>query len=243
RINKKKVLPASWCTPVGPGGARGRARREAAAGRRRPWPVVAWRDGLPAHAFGQALGKFFGDFNPQSEEEEEAVDDDPEHPLRHFLLDAFEAAADAAGRQEKIELRDTCFPKEVTDEFVKELSEAIGLILERRKRTMQQGLKGLADATEKLLKEAPTPCIWSAGAKTIWLAAKKLRALTRRTVVDYGTYIKYEALKSLRVADVPIHTELNAFLVAWKLHGQQEAGRQFGKLMQKLSTVAGHDEL
>jgi len=208
--------------------------------------IVSWRDGLPAHRFGQALGKFLSDFRPRAEEEEEAADKgaaDPEHPLRGFLLDAFGAAAEAAGRKEQIDLRETCFPKEVTDAFVKELADAIGLMLERRKRTMQQGLKGLADATERLLKEAPTPCIWSAGAKTIWLAAKKLRALTRRTVVDYGTYIKYEALKSLRVADVPIHKELNAFLVAWKLRGQDEAGRQFGKLMQRLSTVVGHDEL
>jgi hypothetical protein len=209
--------------------------------------IVSWRDGRPSREFGDALAKFFGDFNPETEEEEAA---EPEgapgaapHPIWTFLRDSFASAAESSGRQEELDLASDCFPREATDVFVQELTAAIDHMLEKRKRTMQLGLKGLADATEKLLASAPTRCIWSAGAKLIWLAAKKLRSLTRKTVVDYGTYIKYEAMKSLRVADVPVHSELNLFLVAWKLRSQEEAGKPFGKLMHKLSTIEGHDEL
>merc|ERR550525_817589 len=122
-----------------------------------------------------------------------------------MLRDAFLAAAATSGRIEQLDLAHSCFPKNATDAFVEELSRAIDHMLEKRKRTMQLGLKGLADATERLLSTAPTQCIWGAGAKVVWLAAKKLRKLTRKTVVDYGTYIKYEATKSLKVGDVHIH--------------------------------------
>lgn len=107
---------------------------------------------------------------------------------------------------------------------------------------MQQGLKEMADATDKLLSAARPECVRSAGAQAIKRGAAKTRTLTRRTVVDYGTHIKYESMKSLSVGGVNVHAELNQFLAAWKLRSQQEAGTPFGQLMMRLSTISGHDE-
>merc|ERR1712151_1137278 len=116
-------------------------------------------------------------------------------------------------------------------------------MLQKRMRKMQQGLKEFADATDKLISSQPVECVASSGANIIRSAAKKLRKLTRRTVVDYGTHIKYEAMKSLRVGEVDVHAELNAYLAAWKLRSIAEAGTPFGELMLKFSKISGHDEL
>merc|ERR1712023_214378 len=100
------------------------------------------------------------------------------------------------------------------------------------------GLKELADATDRLprsAREQKTECTASAGAQNMWKGARKVQRLTRRTVVDYGTHIKYEAMKSLYVGGIGIHAELNAFIGAWSLGNQRESGKPFGLLMLKCS--------
>merc|ERR1719506_1580557 len=106
---------------------------------------------------------------------------------------------------------------------------------------MQQGLRELADTADKLMRSANEQnkqCTSNPGVQTIGRSARKLQRLTRRTVVDYGTHIKYEAMKSLYVGGIGIHAELNAFIGAWSLGNQRESGKPFGLLMLKCSEIA-----
>merc|ERR1711896_108164 len=102
---------------------------------------------------------------------------------------------------------------------------------------MQVGLRELADAVDLLLRSTTQGCSSSPGATAIWNGAKKLQKLTRKTVVDYGTHIKYEAMKSLIVGGADIHRELNDFIASWKLRSPREAGTPYGNLMRKLATI------
>lgn len=123
-------------------------------------------------------------------------------------------------------------------------------MLQKRKRSMQTGLKDLADVVDYVFGEmsavnpwCKTHMKWSHGAEGMQNGAKKLRSLTRKTVVDYGTHIKYEAMKGLVVGGVDVHRELNDFISAWKLRSPREAGSPMGELMRKFATIQGHDEL
>jgi len=203
--------------------------------------IGAWINKKSAEEFGEALADFFEDFREVNEADDNAASPRADDPLFSFLRDAILAAQ--AGRNEPLDLPATCFTLAATAPFVEELNAAVDQMLKKRKLTMQQGLRGLAQAIDKLLAGQPVECVWSSGAKIIWLAAKKLRAVTRRTVVDYGTHIQYEAMKSLRVGNIMIHTELNNFLAVWKLRSQQEAGTPFGEFMLKLSKLEVKDEL
>merc|ERR1711988_541140 len=113
-------------------------------------------------------------------------------------------------------------------------------MLQKRKRKMQAGLKGMADAMDKLLSSLKGECFSNPGVQNMATASRKLKRLTRATVVDYGTHIKYEAMKSLEVGNVKVHAELNTFLSAWKLNGPKAAGSPLGKLFRKLSLIEGH---
>jgi len=205
--------------------------------------IGAWINEYTAREFGEGLADFFDDFKEQEEVDDKspAAAAPPEDGMFRMLKDAIVAAM--AGRNEKLDLASHCYPTETTATFVLEVNAAIDHMLQKRKRTMQQGLKELAGATDKLLGAQKTECIWSSGAKVIWQGAKKLRKVTSRMVVDYGTHIKYEAMKSLTVGGVAIHTELNNFLAGWRLRSQEESGEAFGELMQRLSTITGYDEL
>mmetsp|Transcript_8068 Transcript_8068/g.18037 ORF Transcript_8068/g.18037 Transcript_8068/m.18037 type:complete len:635 (-) Transcript_8068:68-1972(-) len=200
--------------------------------------------------FGKYLAQFLQDFKEEDETEEEFDFPPPTHvegagadTKRTPMQKMISGAIAAAGGIDDIKLEAACFSDAATGVFVKNLNAAIDHMLQKRRKTMQQGLKEMATAVDQLLGSEHPLCIESDGAKKLWRGAKKLRTATRRTVVDYGTHIKYEALKSLSVGDVPIHKELNGFLTAWKLRGQEEAGRPFGELMAALSTVSGYDEL
>jgi len=203
--------------------------------------IGAWINKKSAEELGEALADFFEDFKEIKEDDDNTALPKEVDPFFSFFRDAILAAQ--AGRNEPLDLPTTCFTPKATTPFGVELQAAVDEMLKKRKLTMQHGLRDLAQATDKLLAEQPVECVWSSGAKTIWLAAKKLRTLTRRTVVDYGTHIQYEAMKSLQVGNVLIHAELNSFLATWKLRSQQEAGTPFGELMLKLSALEVNDEL
>lgn len=121
-------------------------------------------------------------------------------------------------------------------------------MLQKEKETMQLGLDELADATDEIFRQmADKGCGTSEDAHgevyMIQEGARKLRALTRRTVVEYDTHIQYEAMKGLVVGNVDIHAELNAFIATWKLRSPRQAGSPYGELMRKLLYIKGHDEL
>merc|ERR1719330_1110005 len=103
------------------------------------------------------------------------------------------------GYGETLKLGAQCFREDMVASFDEGVSAAIEHMLEKRKKRMQQGLKELADATDRLWSLQPTECVQSSGAKTIWAGAKKLKTITRKMIVDYGTHIKYEAMKSLSI--------------------------------------------
>jgi len=198
-----------------------------------------WINHHAPQELGDALADFFEDFK-EEDEPEERTSPEPSNPVLTMLRDAIRAAQ---ASEEPLDLPASCFGAAATDVFAAEAEEAIDLMLKKRKRTMQQGLKELADATDKLMAGEQAQCVSSSGAKVIWKTARKLRRLTRRTVVDYGTHIQYEAMKSLAVGGVAIHGELNGFLAAWKLRSRAEAGVPFGHLMKRLSALEGADEL
>jgi len=143
-------------------------------------------------------------------------------------------------------LAEACFSDQVAVAFSAGMELALESMLQKRKRSMQTGLKQLADVTEdtfNIMTRTNQACVLNHDVAVLREGAEKLRALTLKTVVDYGTHIKYEAMKSLIVGDVDIHRELNDFIGAWKLRNPREAGLPFGLLMRKLSFMRGHDEL
>lgn len=203
--------------------------------------IGAWLHRKGPEALGEALADFFDDFRAQ--EEPDAGDADAAHakgddpPIRRMLREALAAAGGAE------ELEASCFQVLALQAFVESANEAIDEMLKKRMRAMQQGLRAFADAVERLFLAQHAACVSSAGAKVMRLGANKLRGVTRRLVVDYGTHIRYEAMKSLEVGGVACHVELNSFLAAWKLRSPEESGEAFGKLMAKMSTIPGYDEL
>jgi len=207
--------------------------------------IIAWIQKKGAAELGGGLVDFFGDFGEYEEQEDKPPEDANqaagESEMLSFLRDALAAAADGVDRAKL--LAGDCLTEALAVAFADGVERALEHMLQKRKRTMQLGLKELADTSVQLLGKLSYPCAADAGSRVVLQAAKKLSRLTRRTVVDYGTHIKYEAMKSLEVGKVPIHTELNSFIVAWKLRSRREAGTPFGQLMRKCSTIEGHDEL
>lgn len=199
-----------------------------------------WIHDRPGHELGNSLADFFEDFK-EEQEPEDTTTPQAASPMFSMVRDALVAAQ--AGKVEQFDLDASCFPPSATEPFVEELESAVASMLHKRKRTMQVGLKEIADATDKLMAGQEAKCVNSPGAQLIWKAARKLKKLTRRTVVDYGAHIQYEAMKSLTVGGVAVHAEVNSFIAAWKLRSRPESGTPFGELMLRLSDVRGSDEL
>lgn len=201
--------------------------------------IGAWTSKSSAVQFGDGLADFFEDFKEQDEVADAASEAPPEGGLPRMFRDAI-AAAD---RGQPWDMDKTCFGAESMAIWADEMNAAIANMLHKRKKTMQQGLKELADATDKLIKSQGVLCRAGKGVNAIWSGARKLRRVTRSTVVDYGSHIKYEAMKSLTVGGVAVHSQLNNFLAGWKLRSPDESGSAFGELMLALSSVTGYDEL
>merc|ERR1712190_239461 len=111
--------------------------------------------------------------------------------------------------------------------------------------SMQDGLKELAITTHDAIvsmDKLHLGCVGTDAGK-ILEGAQKLRKLAEKTKVDYSTHIQYEALKSLIVGSVDVHSEINDFIRTWKLQSRGDAGEPFGKLMRKFVSIKGHDEL
>jgi len=207
--------------------------------------VGRWLSNETGELLGRAMADFFEDFEEDKEDKEAKEDadskrddgSDERRPVLKMVQDAFAAAGG--------ELDTACLETdpENLDAFEAGVNTAIDHMLKKRKKTMQTGLRELADTTDALVRTLPGSCSGTAGAVAIHRAAKKVRNLTRRAVVDYGTHIQYEAMKSLKVGNVPVHSELNSFITSWKLHSIDEAGRPFGNLFAKLATIEGNDEL
>lgn len=205
--------------------------------------ISGWLKDEPAEKLGTYIAEFLGDFQDDEADQESLANVEVKESLAPAMLrDAVAAAASVAPFE--VNIPGDCFSDGVEiAAFIHELEEAIDHILLKRKRSMQLGLRGIADATIKLWRAMPSQCVSNLGSRIIEKGAKKLQALTRRMVVDYGTHIQYEAMKSLTVGKVAIHRELNAFLSAYKLRSRAESGQPFGELMRRLSTIEGHDEL
>lgn len=206
--------------------------------------IMAWINNQGPRRVGEGLADFFDDFqeakedegDEESEENVEENGEDERTPVMKMVFDAFEAAGGGLGSDCIAESQDL-------ENFEIGVNTAIEHMLKKQTKTMQTGLQELASTTDAFVNALPRHCAGAAGATAIHRAARKVRNLTRRTVVDYGTHIKYEAMKSLQVGNVAVHNELNSFIRAWKLQSVDEAGRPFGELFAKLSTIEGNDEL
>ena len=208
--------------------------------------IASWIKDKAPEEVGRGLAEFFEDFR-ELEEEAEAVAS-VGHELHAALADAVAAAGGCGQGGMPLE----CFEEPQLESFRHSMERGIEEMLKKRRKTMQQGLKEVSDAVHKVFESSH--CQQCAGASVILRGARKVKALTRKMVVDYGTYIKplgllgcrealrYEALKSLEVGGVPVHAELNGFLTAWKLRSAREAGTPLGVLFQRFSTISGHDE-
>ena len=197
--------------------------------------ITAWIKDKSPEDVGVALAEFFEDFREEEEEDTGSSQFKGQNTdLSEMLVDAVSAAGGCP------DSTSNCFVDSALDVFASEVDHAIEHMLKKRRKTMQQGLKELSDAVDKVF--ASSSCQSCMGSTVIQKGARKVKHLTRKMVVDYGTYIKYEALKSLEVGGVAVHGELNAFLTAWKLRGVKEAGKPLGILFQRFSTITGHDE-
>lgn len=216
--------------------------------------IRAWINSEGSQQVGEGLADFFEDFEEAKEDQEGKADDKEQKEVgdeesreeddegtqssvRKMVLDAFEAAGG--------ELMPDCLETDDQnlEDFEVGINVAIEHMLKKQQTTMQTGLRELADTTDTLVNKLPHHCVGAAGAAAIHRAARKVRNLTRRTVVDYGNHIEYEAMKSLKVGNVAVHAELNSFITSWKLRSVDEAGRPFGNLFAKLATIDGNDEL
>ena len=197
--------------------------------------ITAWIKDKSPEDVGVALAEFFEDFREEEEEDTGSSQTNGQTTdLSQMLVDAVSAAGGCPDSSSN------CFVDSALDVFASEVDHAIEHMLKKRRKTMQQGLKELSDAVDKVFTSSS--CQSCMGFTVIQKGARKVKQLTRKMVVDYGTYIKYEALKSLEVGGVAVHGELNAFLSAWKLRGVKEAGKPLGILFQRFSTITGHDE-
>ena len=197
--------------------------------------ITAWIKDKSPEDVGVALAEFFEDFREEEEEDTGSSQFKGQNTdLSEMLVDAVSAAGGCP------DSTSNCFVDSALDVFASEVDHAIEHMLKKRRKTMQHGLKELSDAVDKVF--ASSSCQSCTGSTVIQKGARKVKHLTRKMVVDYGTYIKYEALKSLEVGGVAVHGELNAFLTAWKLRGVKEAGKPLGILFQRFSTITGHDE-
>jgi len=203
--------------------------------------IGAWRLNQEPQQLGESLAKFFQDF---SEDDTSTTTKTLPPPKEHLMFVVLRDAMLAADKNKYLTRKapTNCFSVEAAAVFSGGLDAAVDEMLKKRRKTMQTGLRRLADATDQLMQSMLHQCTSTGGAKVIWQAAKKLQKLTRRAVVDYGTHIKYEATKSLYVGGIGIHSELNSFIVAWRLGNQPEAGKPFGLLMRKCSEIVDHDE-
>jgi len=204
--------------------------------------ILAWINNKGPVQIGEGLADFFEDFeeakDDKEDDEEEQKGEPKELPeINHMIFEAMKAAGE--------ELKSDCVQEGAKNlqDFTDGVNTALESMLKKRRKTMQQGLKELADAADTLVSSLPQHCSSTVGAAKVQKGAKKVKKLARRTVVDYGTHIQYEAMKSLKVGNVAIHLELNNFITAWKLRTIKEAGTPFGKLFEKFSTIEGHDEL
>lgn len=200
--------------------------------------ITSWIQDRSPDDVGIGLAEFLEDF--REEEEEDSQDAETRgtvQELSEALADAVSGAGGCATGSAA-----NCFEDAALQSFAQEVDGAIERMLKKRRKTMQQGLKELSDAVDKVFAGSLPFCQQCAGLLVIRKGARKVKHLTRKMVVDYGTYIKYEALKSLEVGGVPVHAELNSFLAAWKLRGLKEAGIPLGVLFQRFSQISGHDE-
>jgi len=142
-------------------------------------------------------------------------------------------------------LSDGCNSDDIALSFLSGVERAIDHMFQKQQRSMELGLKELADVTDEVFTQMRSleGCEMSYGAAYLQLGATKLKQVTKKTIVDFETHIKYEAMQGLTVGNVDIHVELNAFLSAWKLRSHAEAGVPFADLMWKFATIEGHDEL
>jgi hypothetical protein len=222
--------------------------------------LVAWVHQQGADELAHGLVDFLQDFKeheiaeeplPSSDstaaQTETSNDSDPQTTAEEPEVLAILRDAIHPFQQERSEiLAEECVTETLATSFNERVEQALDHMMQKRKRSMQSGLKDLADVTSDIfgqMAQAGSSCALSSNAAVILEGAKKLKTLTRKTVVDYGTHIKYEAMKGLVVGDIDIHRELNEFIAAWKLRSHREAGVPFGELMRKLATIRGHDEL
>merc|ERR1712228_974666 len=208
--------------------------------------IGAWINDESPEQLGKALADFFEDFKEQEEVDDKAPAAPTEDSAMLQMVKGALNEAMSKGLARRLDagkIGPECFKESALAPFGDAVSAAIDHMLQKRKKRMQQGLKELADATDTLFSAQPSDCVSSSGAKAIWKGAKKLKSITRRLVVDYGSHIKYEAMKSLVIGGTDVHKEINEFLSAWKLRSRAESGQGFGQLMRRLSAVSGYGEL
>jgi hypothetical protein len=212
--------------------------------------LVAWIQEKGASELAEGLVDFFEDFNEHEVEEKAnvpAAAPAPEPEVLAILRDAIQASSKSAGKDAREHvLSEACVTEAVAGAFVDGVERAFYHMLQKKKLAMQSGLKDLADVTNDVfqkMSELGTECRLSHDAEIIWHGAQQLLRLSRRTVVEYGANVKYEAMKSLVVGTVDIHRELNDFIGTWKLRSRREAGESYGVLMRKLVAIRGKDEL
>mmetsp|Transcript_17782 Transcript_17782/g.41430 ORF Transcript_17782/g.41430 Transcript_17782/m.41430 type:complete len:592 (-) Transcript_17782:153-1928(-) len=165
-------------------------------------------------------------------------------PVVELLQAAWLAASSAEGSiPVPPQKQSSCFEERAADKFAVGVQEAVNEMLKKRKLTMHRGLKQLALSTSQLLGTMSFSCLSDPGAQVVRRCTQKLTAVTRKTMVDYGSVIKYEPMKSLVVAGTPLHIELNEFIKAWQVRGKAESGPAFGRLMHRCSQIIYHEEL
>jgi len=208
--------------------------------------LVAWIQQSGEAELADGMADFFEDFKEQEVQEtplsdQEKLDQEPE--FLTILRNAMSPSQPGLARDRL--LSENCNSDDIALPFLAGVERAIGHMLQKQQKSMELGLKELADVTDEVFTQMRSlnGCEMSHGAGQLQAGATRLKQVTKKTIVDFESHIKYEAMQGLTVANVDIHAELNAFLSAWKLRSHVEAGMPFGELMSKFATIEGHDEL
>eukprot|EP00439_Symbiodinium_sp_Y106_P051216 s85_g6.t2 len=115
--------------------------------------IGAWISDNRAEQVGDGLAEFFEDFNAKEETEQDTSNGQEsmqEPELVRMMLDAVAAA----GEGEVV----NCFEIGQLEVFAHQVESSLEHMLKKRRKTMQQGLRELADAVSKLFTSLPVEC-------------------------------------------------------------------------------------
>ncbi|CAK0796277.1 unnamed protein product, partial [Prorocentrum cordatum] len=136
-------------------------------------------------------------------------------------------------------LRAGCVPERLGGEWRACFQASVDVMLLKTRRGMQKGLQDVAGCVLALLDAAEAGCSVSRTFQALREQAARLQVLaSARSLASLDAkHVRYEPLKSLTIADVDIHVELNELLGAWQMNnGPVRTGQGLAKFLGQFAS-------